>query len=677
MILDCTARRSGSPGDAPPQLVFLGAGILYATLLFFACGFRIGTPPPTLGGFFVLGFLALFLGLAHGALTGLAAGLVGHLLRSDRWPLVFDVLVAFALGGFYATLGLSLYKFKVAGSHLRFEDLWFVFGSLRQLGDEGSAQERMLLLTTVLLPIGLAVPFLAALRWSRAVGCSGGTRARGAASGDLCDVGPCQLAALGGVAVAAILLLCWRYPYARYATWTLAPETSWIARRLAGDLPGSPGGRTPKQAFVPDPATLGTIGTWRPPRSFRRDNVVVLMLESVPWSRLFGPLARAEATPRMNALAAESIVFARAYATATHSDYAQTSILAALHPRKFERHDYFIDLAYPRTLIWDLLRPAGYRTAMFSCQNEGWGNMQAFLLTPGLELFRHSPDWPAAPRRGDGAESKVFEPTPVAAFGDWLEGVRGGPFLAYLNFQATHYPYVIPPDAAPLYQPSTIDFPTTFLSYPTDRIPVMENRFYNALHTVDTAVGEVVDRLRAAGVWDHTVLLVVSDHGEAFYEHGIPTHGTMLLEEQIRTAAFLRLPNEPARVVTEPVSVLDLVPAVASFLELPPHGNFQGRADILAPGYSAKGRPLLLTIQGITREDAVLEDDWKLLLNHDRRELALFDLARDPGELHNLAATEPARLAALRQRLESLLAAQLAYYRDRGWESGWYPPKLP
>ncbi len=54
----------------------------------------------------------------------------------------------------------------------------------------------------------------------------------------------------------------------------------------------------------------------------------------------------------------------------------------------------------------------------------------------------------------------------------------------------------------------------------------------------------------------------------------------------------------PPRVVTEPVSVLDLVPAVVDFLELPPHGNFQGRDHILAPDYSAKGRPLLFTIPG-------------------------------------------------------------------------------
>lgn len=667
-------RATASASDGPPLQVFLGAGMVYAALLFWACAFRFEPPPPTRGAFVVLAFFAVFVGLAHGALTALAATLLWRLSGLRRSALACDVLSALGLGALYAWMGLSLWKFALARAHLRFEDLWFALGSLRQLGDEGSAQERAMLLATLLAPFVLALALFASLRATR----------RGAPDGGRTGATAGSLLVLAGVAIVAILILCWRYPYARTVAGTLAPETSWLRRQWSGatSLARMPGGGQPL-GFSPDPARSARIARGvpieraAPAAAVGRYNVVVLMLESVPWSRLFGPLARPAATPRMNALAAESIVFARAYATATHSDYAQTSILAALHPRKFERHDYFIDLAYPRTLIWDLLQPAGYRTAMFSCQNEGWGNMQAFLKTPGLELFRHSPDWPEAPRRGKGSESKVFEATPVAAFGAWLREVEGEPFLSYLNFQATHYPYVIPPDATPLYEPSALDFPTTFLSYPIDRIPVMENRFYNALRSVDTAVGEVVDALRAAGVWERTVLLVVSDHGEAFYEHGVPTHGTSLLEEQIRTAAFLRLPGAPARVVSEPVSVLDLVPAMARFLGLPPHGNFQGRSDILDPGYSARGRPFLFTIQGITQEDGLLADDWKLIENRDRRERALFDLGADPGEFSNLAATEPERLLALERQLAALLDQQLAYYRGRGWESGWYPPRLP
>src|SRR6185436_410781 len=138
--------------------------------------------------------------------------------------------------------------------------------------------------------------------------------------------------------------------------------------------------------------------------------------------------------------------------------------------------------------------------------------------------------------------------------------------------------------------PAAIDFPATFFSHPREKTPVMENRFHNALAYVDRQAGRLIDGLRAAGAWDRTVLLVVSDHGEAFYEHGLPTHGTTLHDEQVRTAMLLRLPDRPGRVVDEPVSVLDALPAIVHHLGLPEHGNFQGHGDILAPDYTAAGR---------------------------------------------------------------------------------------
>jgi arylsulfatase A-like enzyme len=416
------------------------------------------------------------------------------------------------------------------------------------------------------------------------------------------------------------------------------------------------------------------------PAEFRRANVVVLMLESIPWARLFGPFARPESTPRLLELAGRSVVFDRAYAVATHSDYAQTSILASLHPRRLDRHDFFVDIAYPRTLPWDLLQPLGYRTAVFSCQNEGWANMRGFLETPRLELFRHAPDWPDAPRRGDEATSKVFEPAPIASFLSWVDAAPKRPFVAYLNFQATHYPYVVPPGAREPYRPAEIDFGTTFVSYPHDRIPVMENRFHNALAYVDGQVGRLVDGLAAAGVWENTILLVVSDHGEAFYEHGMPTHGSTLHEEQLRTAMFLRLPGEPARRVSAAVSVLDALPSIVAWMGLPEHGNFQGRSDVLSDSYESpagSSRAFPFTIQGMTREDALLLDNWKFIVNWDRGARALYELDRDPGERRNLAESEPDKASEMERALTNLLLDQLAYYRERGWERGFYPPKLP
>jgi len=644
--------RGGSELSLEPGLLLIGLswGAVLALSLA-GTGARVAT---SWGGRVAILFLCLFVGLTHGGALGALFGKLARLGPAERHPRATTWVVAAVAALGYSWLGLSIAKFSRVGAHLRYEDLWFLAQGSAQIGGEATAVERGLLVAAALLPFTLFALALAALRLGRRLLPAWGVR---------------EAATLGLLALAGTGAVAWGHPDARaFGAARLPIPAAWLAARGEPGV-GDPGGETsrigaPIRAFP----TSSSKHSW---------DVLVLMLESIPWKRLHGPEARPEATPRLEELAREGVVFDRAYATSTHSDYAQTSILASLHPRKYPGHDYFRDLDYPRTLFWDPLAGLGYRTAVFSCQNENWGNMIAFLRTPNLQLLRHAPDWPEAPHRGDGSESKVFEATPVAAFFDWLDREPERPFAVYLNFQATHYPYVVPEGFAGPYGPAEIDFPTTFLSYPREKIPVMLDRFHNALAYVDSQVGAVVDGLAARGRLATTALLVVSDHGEAFYEHGLPTHGTTLLEEQARTAMLLRLPGAAPRRVAAPVSVLDGVPLIYRALGLPRHGNFQGRDDVLEAGYSGAGRAIPMTIQGMTREDGLVSGDWKYLVNWDRRERALFDLVSDPEERRNLAAAAPLELERLDRELRLLLERQLGYYAARGWERGVYPPPLP
>lgn len=599
------------------------------------------------------GLLALLLLLGYAGALAAFALFLERRLRPRPVRELLAILFSLGLGTWLAWGALSLWKYRTVGAHLKQEDLWFLLRSLRQVGGEGTSLERFLLLLGLSSPLLVGgLGFLVALRLR-----GRGSRAR---EGELAVLG--IVALLGAGAVAAL------HPAGRQAAGALLFESQLLRVLERRSPPGPP----PPTARAGEPIEPFQSSPPETPRS-----VLVVLLESVPWNRLFGPQARPESIPRLLELSRESFVFERAYATSTHSDYAQTSILASLHPRKFPRHDTFQDLSYPRTLFWDPLVPFGYRSAVFSCQNEHWGNMISFLRTDRLQLLRHSPDWPEAPRRGSGAETKVFEEVPVRAFFDWLDLEPGRPFAVYLNFQATHFPYVVPPEFPALYEPREIDFPASFLHYPREKIPVMENRFHNALHYVDWAIGRLVDGLRRRGLWDSTALLLVSDHGEAFYEHGLPTHGTTLYEEQVRTAMLLRLPGLPGRVIAEPVSVLDGVPTLFRLLGLRRHGNFQGRDDVLEPGYLGGQRPILLTIQGMTHEDGVLLGRFKLIRNWDRGDSALFDLELDPGESRNWVLTGHPALPLLEFQLKALLETQLAYYQHRLWQEGRYPPRLP
>jgi lipoteichoic acid synthase len=649
------------PADSGPEgrstVLTLLPGALWGATLFVAFGFLITPRPETASQYAILLFLSVFVGALHAGALAAFAGLVANPRLGPGVARLADGSLALLFGVLYGWLSLSLVKFSTTHSQLRVEDIWFLATSWRQVGGEGTAMEKRVLLFSALAPLVLALAIFVLLRLAR-------RRAR-----------PFRPAAALVLLVAGLVglgALAWRYPAARWAASTLLPDTSATVR--AWERATAP---DPTAGWKPDPGIESRIEPWQPAAPPQRWNVLVVMLESVSWKRLLGPDARPGSTPRLTEFAGESIDFERAYALSTHSDYAQTSILASLFPRKGEGHDYFLDLDYPRALPWDVLAPLGWRSIVDSTQNESWGNMIAFLRTPRLETLRHAPDYPDAPHRGSGSQTKIYEQAIVDDFLRWTAAQPGRPFVAYLNFQATHYPYMWPDTFAPPFGPAPIDFPTTFLSYPTAEIPLMLDRFHNALAYVDLEFGRLIDGLRAQGLWDHTVVLVVADHGEAFYEHGLPTHGTTLLEEQVRIPMLLRLPGTEPRKISEPVSALDALPTIYRAMGLPRHGALQGRDDVLDPGYTAAARPLFFTIQGMTHEDGLLDGSWKLIVNHDRRESALFDLDTDPGERVNLVVARPELRASLTATLGRFLARQLGYYRARAWKAGWYAPRLP
>ncbi len=652
------------------QLPALAAGwIPHGLVVLFVFYTRV--PPDLVGAaeriaIFLAIFSLLLLELAlAAALACLCEAALGRLHRGWVADLVKALALALAVGGLVA----SSLKFWTTGVHLKESDLWFARTNFRQIVEEAQVAEALVLLGLPLAALALAAGVLVQLRRRRARDAAAGARAL-------------ALTAAGAAAVLALTFAL--SPAVRTFTTGFIPETYWLARSTHGFSPpaaaaaagaAAAGGRGP--AIGEYPPRPGTRVAPRAP-GVRPANVVLVMLESVPWSRSgLAPGGREGIVPHLERLAAESVVFTRPYAVSTHSDYAQMAILSSLYPRKYDRHDYYGAIEYPRTLLWDALEPAGYATSLFSCQNERWGNMLAFLDTPGLEVLRHSPSWPRAPHKGRGVESKVYEETPVSEWMRWREERGTEPYFTYLNFQSNHFPYEVPAEAPRPFAPFALDFPASFLQYPVEKVPVMLNRFDNALAYADRWLGEIVGFLEARGEWERTALVVVSDHGEAFYEHGQPTHGTSLYEEQVRSLLLLRLPGVEPRVVEEPVSLLDVGPALLAYLGLPPHGNFQGRADILEPGYSAAGRPLFFTIQGLTFEDGLLLDGWKYVVNWDRRERRLFDLAADPGETDDLLAAEPEKAEALDRTLRGLLSRQLAYYAERGWRDGYYPPPLP
>lgn len=652
-------RNSNSGASQWPVFALIGGAHLAALIWVFT---GVALPARMSAGSKTSILIFLFFWTAGEALLLTLLNVSVERLSKDRFGRTLDATKALALGAFAAALAASYTKLRLTGLHLTWIDIRYAVHSLGQLQQEASGAERLYGLLFLSGAVVGALVFYGLLRLFR----DRPLRARPA------GVAILLVACIGGGA-----LMAWTRPAAGVFGQRCVAELAWLTR---SEEPLRAG---PKIALASHREALSgpRIQPYAPDVYGQPPNVVLVMLESLPWKRTAFGGGPVDAMPKITRLADDSVLFSHAYTAATHSDYAQMAILSSLFPRKYEGHDFYTRLDYPRSLIWDALHAAGYRTALFSCQNETWGNMVAFERTPGLDVFRDSNDFPDAPHKGTGLESKVYEKTVFDAWKTWLSAGRTdeskAPFFTYLNFQADHFPYEIPDDAPHPFSPFTLDFPYSYLSYPKTRIPDMLNRFYNALSYSDHYVGQVVETLKSAGLWKHTVLVVVSDHGEAFYEHGLPTHGTTLHEEQVRSLLMMHVPGHSPGRVDQPVSLLDVAPTLLRVLGLAPNGNFQGRGDILEPSYSARNRPLFFTIQGLTEADGLLLNRQKYIVDWQRHLRELYDLQTDPGEQTNRVRTDAKAAGELDARLRRFLGRQLAYYGTQGWKQDHYPPALP
>ena len=169
------------------------------------------------------------------------------------------------------------------------------------------------------------------------------------------------------------------------------------------------------------------------------------------------------------------------------------------------------------------------------------------------------------------------------------------------------------------------------------------------VETLDRQLGVFFDELRAAGLWDDTLVVLTGDHGEAFGEHGYFLHTTPH-EEALRVPLLVKWPRTAARAgitTSRFATALDIAPTVLSHFGLP--------SDDL-PGHdlaqaSGRGARLMLS------KDAVRVDDLKLVLATPEFPRALYDLAADPLEQTDLLSGREADARRLEEIRRLAIAA--------------------
>jgi arylsulfatase A-like enzyme len=419
-------------------------------------------------------------------------------------------------------------------------------------------------------------------------------------------------------------------------------------------------------------------------------NVIVLVVESLRSDELLAYGGHRLVMPNVERIAKESRVYTNNVTTATHSNYASVVPLSGQYPlRSAFQIAYPKKPAYPRVLIYDILKSRDYHTAVFSSQNEYWGGMYYYLNTGSIDRFFHSETYDGPTyspetdigfaRWSDGGKraGKIDDRITVNAAVQWLDSLHGGhagtqPFFMYVNLQSSHVPYQRPSDFPPRFGSGKTSFTIGFNRFPLDSASAVHDIYDNSLAYLDAQVGRLVDHLKATGMWDSTVFVLTGDHGQAFLEHGFAAHGNVPFAELARAPLLIHAPGLAPGADDRPSQHVDIPPTILSILGLPSHPGFQG-IDLTGARPPADRPRFVVAQTALANAYSVVSGKYTLIADVRNGFVMLYDDSLDRAQKHDLSSRLPALRDSLLHELDVWRRVQLEYYGSERDMFHWYP----
>jgi arylsulfatase A-like enzyme/cytochrome c-type biogenesis protein CcmH/NrfG len=350
-------------------------------------------------------------------------------------------------------------------------------------------------------------------------------------------------------------------------------------------------------------------------------------------------------TPNIDGLAADGVRFESAFAVVPVTLPSHSSMLSGTYPMLSGMHDFSGNKLSPlQPTLASVLKQAGYQTGAVI----GAAVLDSrFGLNQGFDFYYDHFDFS---RLDEANLDEMERPGNVVADValDWLAKNSQKKFFLWMHLYDPHFPYHPPEPHSREYAAQPYDGEIAF---------------------ADEQVGRLLRFLKEKGIYQNTVIVLCGDHGESLGEHGEKTHGFFIYNATMHVPLIIRLPENrmpesaAARTVADPVSLVDLMPTMLSAVGLETPSQVQGRSllpELRADRTDQANRDRVLYGETFMPR---IHFNWSELRGSENTKYhfidaprpELYDLSKDPGEVHNLFTEKKAVAEEMRAKLVGMI----------------------
>ncbi|TFH32256.1 MAG: hypothetical protein E4H00_01810 [Myxococcales bacterium] len=482
------------------------------------------------------------------------------------------------------------------------------------------------------------------------------------------------------VAMAGAVILFEAWPGATLAVGTVTPSAvEWLQRLTdvdrdgvsslfgGGDCAAFDAGRSPTNTEIPnngvdddcdggDATATGHLPKLEPfygellASEKKRFNVLILVVDSLRPDHLGAHGYKKKTSPHIDEIAADAWLFTDAYSQSSTTALSMPSMISGRRPSSMRWKGGYPELVESERTLPVLLAREGYDTTLA---------INRYVVRHLKGLQRDFQQVLTVPEGTDWQSGAYIISDVISAVDDAKRAKR--PFFIMAHFDDVHHPY---------------------RAYLGRSVPTFPNTTHNldaydrCIANFDNMLRLLTSHLKQKGVWDDTIVILTSDHGEEFREHGGEIHSLTCYTESVRVPLIVRIPGFAPQRIHNRVALIDLVPTLLETLSLPSDALAVDGQSLLVPGLAPqrapKGRPIFCSVFQLMsgRKNffirSVRTDKHTLVYEAFSDHFELYDTVTDPRERHDIAADHPETVEDLRGLLGASATGNL--WEARGFQ---------